>query len=796
MMTEISVRALVEFICRCGDIDSTRVSKGDMQLGTQIHRMLQKQAGESYRAEVRLEHTFTYGDINIRVRGIADGIDGEGEDTVIEEIKTTAASVDDITDENKVHWAQGMFYAYIYAQQNGLSLISVRLLYCNSETYKTKSFQRRFSLDELAEFTDKICRDYARFAEMEQKHKEKRNDALLKAAFPFPSFRKGQRELAGSVYTAVRNKKTILIQAPTGIGKTASTMFPALKAMGEGKCEKLFYLTAKTVSRTVAENTFLRIRDSLSYEDDISAQFEDSLRPFGVPLSCITITAKDKTCIFDKSNCDPAVCPRAKGHFDRINGAIADAAANETYFCRETVEAYAQKHCVCPFELSLDLSERCDIVICDCNYVFDPQAHLKRYFDDDAKGYSVLVDEAHNLPERAREMFSAEVTKEMFTPFVRILKPHAKQLSKAFSAVNSWFINKRHELGDGGDIVTAVPDSELCSCMERLSFALSDFFESSRDEQIKSQLLDTFFAVRTFMLVLELYSDRYVTHTRMQNGTVCVTLYCVDPSENISRVCGGLGGTVFFSATLLPADYFRQMLTTEQVDFYRFASPFPKDNLCLLVADDVSARYKDRQRSFRRIIDYIHTAISCRRGNYMVFFPSFEYMNEVAEQFRLAYPDVYTVTQNAGMSEREREQFLARFENEPTQTMVAFVVLGGIFAESIDLTGERLSGAVIVSPGLPQLCMERDIIRDHFDERGDSGFKNAYMYPGMNRVLQAAGRVIRTEYDRGFVLLLDDRFASREYTRTFPPEWHHGLIVHNVEMAKKLLDEFWRKDME
>lgn len=775
---KISVRNLVEFLLRSGDIDSTGIYSGIqlLQQGTKIHRMLQKEAGDDYKAEVRLSHTIEFEDFSLTVNGIADGIITTENDIIIDEIKSISTPLELINeDKNTLHWAQAKCYAWIYIVESNLEVsnVAVRLTYYEVDSETVKQLQQTFHRDELRQFFDSLISQYAVWIRLSLSHELERNKSIKELDFPFAEYRKGQRQLAVAVYKAIRDKKLLFAQAPTGIGKTISTLFPAVKAIGESLGEKIFYLTAKTVTRQVAEDT---IKIMMEY---------------GLVFKSITLTAKEKICFCESATCEPSQCPYASGHYDRVNEAIMDILINENMLTRDVVEKYARKHQVCPFEYSLDISLWVDCIICDYNYAFDPRAYLRRFFDNSGD-YIFLVDEAHNLVDRARDMYSAELSKKAFMKQRQALKQTLPKAYRQFTKINKLFIEMRKEIENKYETVVSEMPTDLYKHIEKFVDAFEAYLSKNRQTPVDDGLMELFFQCKAFMTIYSLYDDHYMTYITREDDEIKIKLFCVDPSSLLRSVYSKGRSAILFSATLQPLPFYKDILGGSDEDWaICLPSPFPQDNLCLMIAGNISTRYRDRQNSYEAIAQYIKKAINSKTGNYLVFFPSFEYMENVYEQYKTLWPNDNTIMQDSNMSDGEREAFLSCFEDNPNQSLVAFAVMGGIFSEGIDLTGERLSGAIIVSVGLPQLSPERDLIASYYNQTKRSGFEYAYMFPGMNKVLQAAGRVIRTENDRGFILLLDDRFLHSRYIKLFPMEWNKYIKVSLPEDVENILNKFW-----
>ena len=779
----ISVRDLVEFLLRSGDLDrrqsSGRRDAQAMQAGSRIHRKLQKQMGSGYQAEVTLKHQILLEDIPVSVEGRADGIwtDKRGEEPliVIDEIKGTYRDLSRMEVPVEVHLAQAKCYAYIYGQQHGQMRMGVRMIYADLETEELRYFEETYAMEELSGWFRDLMAEYGKWVSFESLWQERRAESLKKLIFPF-DYREGQKDLAVSVYRTIARKKRLFIQAPTGVGKTLSVLFPALKAMGEGLASRIFYLTARTITRTVAVDAL------------------DLLRQQGMELKTVVLTAKEKLCVCEKPECDPDHCPRAKGHFDRINQAVYELWTTGLDACtREVILESAERYKVCPFELSLDLAVWVDTLICDYNYVFDPNVSLKRFFADGVReDYLFLIDEAHNLVERGREMYSASLEKEAFLQMKKLLRGKREGLTKALDGCNRYLLTLKRECESGFQILPQVGGFELQ--LQRLSAELDKYLEQPVPEEIRDQVMEFYFSVWNFLGICDRLDDNYVIYTDFsEEGHFWLHLYCVRPAENL-RQCLDCGtATIFFSATLLPVNYYKDLLTGNLEDYAVYAkSPFDPANRLLLVGTDVSSRYSRRVASeYERMARYIHETVTVKTGNYLVFAPSYQVMEQVADRC-VAYEDMECIRQESGMAEEEREAFLKKFEKERNHSLVGFCVMGGIFSEGIDLTEDRLIGALIIGTGLPQVCREREIVKEYFDKKGMDGFAYAYQYPGMNKVLQAAGRVIRTEADRGMILLMDDRFATISYQRLFPREWEQHAYCQVDSLAGQL-QEFWLK---
>ncbi|MDP4176753.1 MAG: ATP-dependent DNA helicase [Bacillota bacterium] len=776
---KISVRNLVEFIMRSGDIDSKFMGSSRALEGTKAHQKIQKEnkdKDKGYISEVSLKYPLEYKGFNFIIEGRADGIISSADIITIDEIKTTSRPLEYIDENyNETHWSQAKCYAFIYCEQNNLDQIGIQLTYYQIETYEIKRFIKIINYDEIRESFYCLIDKYLIWASVTSDWINKRDDSIKELKFPFEKYRKGQRELAVSVYKTIVQNKKIFIQAPTGIGKTISTLFPTIKAIAEGHTSKIFYLTSKTIIRDVAEEAFIKMKEK------------------GLEFKTITLTAKDKICFKEKSICNPEYCEFAKGHFDRVNNAILDLIQQENYFTRSVIESYSRKHKICPFEFSLDLTLWADCVICDYNYVFDPRVYLKRFFTDNSGEFTFLIDEAHNLVDRAREMFSAEIYKKPVLELKKLLKDKEPRIAKSLNKINQFMISMKKQCNDDSYYVQENEPKDIYPLINQFISESEEWLVRNEESELHEKMLEMYFSVLTFMRIAELYDERYITYVENSKDDTKIKLFCLDPSYLLSEAVKRGKSAVFFSATLMPIDYFSDILGGGKDSYtIRLSSPFDIENRAILIADNISTKYNNRDKTYSIIADYIKVVLEQKHGNYIVFFPSYKYMNEVYTVFIDRYPDINTTIQSNNMTEEERDKFLESFKQNINDRILGFCVLGGLFSEGIDLKHDRLIGAIVVGVGLPQICFERNIIKDYFNKKNNSGYEYSYMYPGMNKVLQAAGRVIRTETDRGIILLIDERFTSKSYMQLFPKEWFPSFRVGNMMMLKKQLREFWK----
>lgn len=775
---QISVRRLVEFVLRGGSIDSRMTSSDRALEGTKIHQLLQKSAGEEYQAEVSLKLDRTVDGVIFSLDGRADGIINE---QTIDEIKTTETVMEEITEDFRpLHWAQLICYGFMLAEKSDLSEVTLQLTYYQVADEEIKQFKRVMSREEMGVFVDDLLSKYAVWAKMSAAWEMKRNKTIQELAFPYDSYRRGQRELSIAVYRTAVSGENLFCEAPTGIGKTMSTLFPAVKAMGEGKTDKIFYFTAKTITRQVAEDAL------------------DEMRRKGLAARSVTITAKDKICFLDERKCEPDHCQFARGYYDRLNEALFDMLGQEEAITRTVVEQYARKYTLCPFELSLDVALFCDAIVCDYNYLFDPVVYLKRFFSEGPGKYTFLVDEVHNLVDRARSMFSATLRKSLVMQAKRQLdKKLHKRLWNAVNAMNKVMVSLNKVLIESGETIH-VSKADLAEWNEsvlKFTFVAKEWLPQNTQSEAQADVLELYFESLRYVKIAELYDERYTTQITRTHSDLEIKQLCLDPAFLLSEKLKLGASSVLFSATLRPIDYYTNVLGGEE-DTSRmvFSSPFEQQNMHLLVADNISTKYQMRNQSLASVVEALAALIAGKKGNYLFFFPSFQYLQNVYELFREKYPEIVVQKQEGAMDEEQREAFLEAFKAGNPETLVGFCVLGGVFSEGIDLRGERLIGAAIVGVGLAQLNPESDLIKDYYNETIGQGFDYAYQLPGMNKVLQAVGRVIRGESDRGVVLLIDERFSASRYRALFPAHWNHAKIVKNTEEITEQVTEFWRNN--
>ncbi|MDR1066982.1 MAG: PD-(D/E)XK nuclease family protein [Clostridiales bacterium] len=757
---KISVGALIEFAMRSGDIDARRSLKTRAREGTLAHQRLQRRrekrsllAGDEYLKEVALSRTLDVPPFSFEVDGRADGItikkDGG---VIIEEIKSTVRPLDDIDKPSERHWAQVKIYAYMLNKER----TGVRVTYISVENDELREFDEYITREEAKAFFVSVAERYVAFAELSVRLTRESDESAKQMSFPFESYRDNQRNFAVAVYKTIASGKKLFAQAPTGSGKTVSTVFPSIKALGEGLIDKIVYVTAKTPARSVAERTL------------------HAMSRKGLVIRSVTLTAKHKICFLERPACYPEKCARANGHFDRVNAILIDMLNHETIMTREIIVKYAAARDVCPFELSLDAAIFADVIICDYNHVYDPAANLRRFFEK--KRVVALHDEAHGMADRARDMYSAKLTEADFSEVIK----QGVGAKKSIVKIKRWFDSMEE-----GVFFNKEPPSEFSRLLTDFSAKID---RMAIQGAVSDLLLDLYFKVLDFTRAFSFYDERFIFRLERSGHEISVKIICLDPSVLLAETQKKISASIFFSATLTPAKYFMRSLGGDSDDLYfRASSPFPRDNLCLLVDGTVSTFYKNRRSSLPEVVDRLYKMISGAAGVYMAFFPSYEYMRQASEAFSSTYPELNTAVQTPDMTESEREVFLRNLTQSAESSLV-FAVLGGIFAEGVDL---RLKGAAIVSVGLPLITPERSVMSEYYEAAELDGFKYAYVYPGFNKILQAAGRVIRSENDKGVVLLIDSRFLRRDYVEMFPPEWN-GFKRVSAQSISGAISAFWR----
>lgn len=772
---KIAVRGIVQHVLRSGDLVSEFVGTRRLVRGILGHQKIQNSRPDNYFSEVPVAHTIEAGEFVLTVTGRIDGIYKKtSKEVVVDEIKTTNRDPETFGDsENLIHWAQAKMYAYMYAAKHSLDEIHVQLTYLHLKTDKIKEFKQKYTTDELKIFFHSITARYVAWAKPLVEWSVVRDASINDLKFPFPDYRAGQRAMAVHVYRAIQNSNQLIVQAPTGIGKTVATIFPGVKAIANRLTSKIFYLTARTTGRTAAQKAL------------------NELRKQGLKFKSLTLTAKEKICPNARLACNPDECRFAKGHFDRINQSLTQALSVDA-LTREVVEEIALAHQVCAFEFSLDLINLADCVICDYNYAFDPRVYLRRCFGETAGDYTFMIDEAHNLVDRSRDMFSSEIRRHMFADIKTAVKDKLPDIYNCVGMIDAWMA-KAYEDCKPSEGIKSEPDppEQLCSLLRKFLQAAEKWLSLNLRTDFRESLLHLYFEVSNFVRVSEQFDNTYSTCFENIGKDIRLNLFCMDPSGQMTEALNRCKAALFFSATMTPLNYFKKIFgCSDSAEKLILPSPFPSENLGLFVCHKASTLYNQRRKTAPQVTKTIQAFIRQKQGNYLLFFPSYKYMTMIREAFCSDNPDTDIIVQKPDMSESERDEFLKKFSFENKKTLAGFAVMGGIFGEGIDLVGDRLTGAVIVSVGLPGISVERELIRKYFAKTINAGFEFAYLYPGINRVLQAGGRVIRSEKDQGAVLLIDHRFFTSRYRSLFPREWEPKWI-HNISVFEKDLRLFW-----
>lgn len=769
---KLSVRELVEFIYKSGDINVKAMSADRALEGIKAHKILQSQMGESYQKEFYLKKEFEFNNILFIIEGRADGIIIENGQTTIDEIKSTYTNLDLINEDyNIAHMAQAKCYAYIYGLENNLNELNVQLRYYNIDSGKTKLLSSGYTLAELEQFFYRLLNMYIDWAETIINLRKEREETVDCLEFPFNEYRKGQRNFSVAVFQTVKEGKKLFAQAPTGVGKTISALFPAIKSLNSKNNTKIYYLTAKSSTKTIAFDTIKLMTDK------------------GLKLRTTVITAKDKVCLMDETKCDPEYCPYARGYYDKLNTILKSSIKNVCLYDRDYIENISSIYEICPFEFSLDLAYMSDVVICDYNYYFDPRVALQR--DDVFKNNNdiLLIDEAHNLEDRTRSMYSPELIKEEYYDAYKIMKQINKKISSSLSNINKKFIEIKKR-SDEPFIFEEEP-SDLINALRKFAVLAEEYINDKKNENVPDELVDIYFKSTFFIKISEIADDSFCYYAESTKTKTMVKLFLIDPSSVLKEILKKAWSTVFFSATLTPLKYFRYILGgLEEDHILKIKSPFEENNLKLIITEDLSMKYAVRDQNIEASCRYINKAVTEKAGNYMVFFPSYSFMKKTYEAYKQLFDTSNIIFQEQGINEEEQISITDRFKKETG--VVLFTVVGGIFSEGIDLPLEKLIGAVIIGTGIPQISFERNIIKNFFDNKFNSGYDFAYKYPGFNKILQSAGRVIRTENDRGVVLLIDSRLCEMTYLKLFPEHWNHYVKVKSINEIKKQISNFWK----
>ena len=795
---EMTVSELAEIACPEGHIDSRGFGRSQRRemAGTSIHKKIQKSLGDSYHTGVRFKNTSKIDDIYFYVTGTPDGIICDEGDFTVDEIKaTTNFGLYDET--GGFHAARLYIFAYFFCLSKNLDSVNTRITYYNTDDGEVRYAEKQVGIDELRDYyTQFLSAAYIKASFLREKHISRRRSAKM-AKFPYENLRESQDEMVRECYYDIKQGSRLFCQAPTGIGKTVSVIYPSVRAFGDGAVDKIFYLTSKTSIKREAYNAAMKIRAGGGDIYTISLSAKEYM--------CLC-ESKDRLCGRLKLSCRPDVCKYARDYYKKRDSIIFTMLSNHREFNRDIILKYAREYEVCPYELSLDLSEYCELIICDYNYVFSPLVYLRRYFDDVKERYVFLVDEAHNLPKRARDMYSSQLKRADFDVASRLAlyeyQNGADVLSRALSDVSAVFAKlgdacaeSMKQTADGvsyGYNVSHEPPFELLDKLDKLKKAIEVWQKNNQGSDIYYDIDNLLYKCEEFLKLAEGFGAGYLSFTNVYGEDVSQLLYCLDPSFHLSCVQDKAVASIMFSATLTPAEYYAEILGGgDKAVSVRFTSPFDSENLCVAVVDSISTRYEDREHSYKKIVSCIAATASAKAGNYLVFFPSYDYMEKVHDAFTKKYSKVKTVIQKRNMSSRDRDDFLDFFKDDAGVLRIGFCVIGGMFSEGIDLPGNRLIGSIVVGVGMPGISDTNNIIREYYDEKCSEGYDYAYTYPGFNNVLQAVGRVIRKSDDCGIAVLIDDRYSEPRYIRLFPDEWKHVKFAGNSQSLAEIARRFW-----
>ncbi|GEO67448.1 ATP-dependent DNA helicase [Levilactobacillus spicheri] len=784
MPIKLGVRELVEFTLRAGDLGATSNSQNTALLGAKIHRRLQKQRGDDYQKEYYLDLPLTLHGHDFLLHGRADGVTLAETQATIEEIKTSDTDFEKLS-PNKLtlYWAQVKLYAHLlFCKFPDLTTITLTLTYFQTSTEQVTQSDQTIDRQAAQGFFQQVIDEYITWLTFRDDLRERRDPTIQALTFPFGHYRPGQRELAVAVYKTILSSQHLFAEAPTGTGKTISTLFPTIKAIGEGVIQRIFYLTAKQSTRMVAEEAITLMASQ------------------GLKLKSITLTAKEKIQFPEEADLAPEENPYMLGYYDRLKPALLDLLQHNDQLTRDVIETYARKHTLDPFEFQLDASLFCDVIIGDYNYLFDPQVHLQRFFATPDPENFFLIDEAHNLVSRSRDMYSAAISTRPLDHLIDLsqeLPQVSRKLRQRLRDLRDTFDDISEPLQRAGktDSTFLTPPADFEHDLSRLIEATHDWLVDQPQTPFTKAMLDYYFTAISYQRIGEYYDETYRMRLTIDDGNVTLKQLCLDPSAFLADSLDLGHGAVLFSATLSPLDYYQTVLGGGSDSLaYQLPSPFPPTHQAILITNYIQTTYKQRQANLANILVAIKNLVDGKTGNYLIFLPSYSYLLTVVEAFHLAYPHIATVAQQSQMSEADRQTFLAQFQAHPTQTLVGFALLGGIFSEGIDLKADRLIGVGIVSVGLPGINPETDLIRDYFDSQGQPGFAFAYQLPGLNNVFQAAGRLIRGAQDVGIVLLMDQRFTTSRYTQLYPQHWQHYQRLYRPEQLGPAIQAFWRQE--
>ena len=773
MKKAIAVKEIAQFIYSSGDLTNEFFSNKSQAEGKHAHSYLQRQYNKDSEKEYYIKQEVSLHDDTFIIHGFIDGVLIEDNKVIIEEIKSTQTPLKDITlDFHKEHLAQLLLYSYMYANISQMNEINIRLTYIHIPEYETKKFDLVKTIDELETFFYDSLEKYANWLHIVDIKNQESFNSLKNITFPFDEKREGQFELMKATYYTLKNNQILYAIAPTGIGKTMATMFPALKTL-VNKHDKLFYITAKTMGRAVAKDSIKLLMDR------------------GLKIKSIVLSSKAKACATGDKICKPDKCPFAKGYFNKLRTAIEDIYKHVDLFSEDIIQTYAKKYQICPFEYSLDLSEFADLIICDYNYVFDPKAHLIRYFEDNTYKSKILCDEAHNLVDRSKEMYSSQLLSTDVKKLCDILVEFDKSLFKKYDIFKTLLKEYDELMNENLFFYSHFQDEKINTTLNQIYNISFNIFSDHQEFSSRDDALEYFFNLKDYLDTSDYFSENHMFMLKKENNVYNLEIRCMDASKFILKtIKDSTDGAVFFSATMYPIDYYMDLISKGEGKYLTLKSPFDNDRLKLIVDDSISTKYKDRNNTINDIVKDIKALVESKSGNYIVFFPSYQYIDLVLPYLENINTNI--IVQKKDMTDSDKDIYLSYFE-DTSKSHLGLFVMGGSFSEGVDYQGDLLNGVIIVGVGLPQINIENELLKEFFDEKYNQGFDYAYTYPGFNKVVQAAGRVIRTSLDYGVVILIDKRYRFKHYKSLMPAHWTNlEEIVEESNLVNEL-SEFWKK---
>lgn len=775
---KLSVKSMVQFLHASGDLTNKSNVRHNQKTGQLLHQYLQSAYDSTMQKEVFVETYFTHNDQAYHLSGFIDGLKDDEKDVLVEEIKSTQTDLS-LLDESTypAHMMQLKMYAYLYMVSHNTSHATIRLTYIHTKDRSTKSIDKRVTFAQMERTFNDTLQAYMQWQDTYMRHLYEKEKSIEGLTFPHDTFREGQRPFMGAIYQTMINEDILYATAPTGIGKTVAAIFSALKTIKNDK-EKLFYLTAKNAGKHIAVDTIRELKNN------------------GLKIKAITLNSKDNMCLMDEVDCDPEVCPFARGFYNRVSEALQDIFVHDDVYDLSLIKQYGEYHTICPHEFALEIANYADIIICDYNYAFDPRIQLIRFFEDQHYTPKLLVDEAHNLVDRSRAMYSATLYKhdvegllkesaglDFVHQPVQALKTHMERLIKS------------HEVSKTGFFLAHEVDGTLLNAISHLANKLEAFLGEYKAHPKRKVIREYYFELMQFVRVHEFFSNAFRFLIEQREETITFNIVCLDASKPLSDIIEHTArGTAFYSATLQPVSYFSALFTQKKGRTFQVPSPFDPKRLGLFIDISTSTKYHDRPNSIPRIVDSIYALVESKKGNYIVFFPSYKYMRMVLDVFEGSDYDVHI--QSPGMSHKARTDMLDAFKQPSDHPSVMFGVLGGSFSEGVDYVGDYLHGVMIVGVALPAYNRYNEMLKDYYFEQGYDGFHYAYTYPGMNKVIQAAGRVIRTDSDKGVAVLLDERYKRPIYQSLFPKHWNHALWIEEDDYIQGHLTQFWESFKE